>query len=108
MHQAAYGGAPESVARELVDRGAWRGLRTASGERPLDIALRSGHESLREVLTPTRVLDVPDEELRAIQDHFHDLIRGRVAELVEEHQLRLPEASRCCWRPPARTSRSLA
>ena len=91
LHQAAYGGAPEPVARELVDRGAWRGLRTASGERPLDIAIRFGHESLREVLTPTRVLDVPDEELRAIQDHFHDVIRGRVAELVEEHQLRLPE-----------------
>jgi hypothetical protein len=91
LHQAAYGGAPESVIRDLVDRGAWRGLRNASAERPLDIAIRFGHESLREVLTPNRVLDVPDGELRAIQDHFHDVIRGRVADLVDEHQLRLPE-----------------
>ena len=33
----------------------------------------------------------PTRSYAPIQDHFHDVIRGRVAELVEEHQLRLPE-----------------
>ncbi|WP_446212932.1 hypothetical protein [Micromonospora sp. IBSANI012] len=91
LHQAANAGAPVEVVRRLVELGAWRALRTADRERPLDIAVRLGHEHLRQVLTPPRLIDVPDHELRAVQEHFHGLIRARVGDLVDEHRLRLPE-----------------
>ena len=34
---------------------------------------------------------VPDDTLRAIQQHFHEVIRGRAADLVDEHRLTLPD-----------------
>lgn len=33
----------------------------------------------------------PEETLRAIQQHFHAVIRGRAAELIDKHGLELPE-----------------
>ena len=36
---------------------------------------------------------VPPETLRAIQEHFHRVIRGRAGDLVDEHRLTLPELS---------------
>ncbi|MEU5943398.1 ankyrin repeat domain-containing protein [Micromonospora sp. NPDC047548] len=91
LHQAAYGGAPVEVARRLIEVGAWRALRTADGERPVDIARRQGHHHLREPLEPPRLVDVPDDELRRVQEHFHGLICHRAGKLVDEHRLRLPE-----------------
>ncbi|MEV4488638.1 ankyrin repeat domain-containing protein [Micromonospora coxensis] len=100
LHQAARAGAPVEVVQRLVELGAWRGLRTADGERPVDIAVRAGHAHLTEVLTPPRLLDVPDGELRAVQEHFHGLIRARVGALVDEHRLRLPELEVLLEMPP--------
>lgn len=34
---------------------------------------------------------VPEDTLRAIQRHFHEVIRGRAAKLIDEHNLVLPE-----------------
>ncbi|MBV8488357.1 MAG: hypothetical protein JO161_08760 [Planctomycetaceae bacterium] len=36
---------------------------------------------------------VPEETLRAIQQHFHEVIRGRAAKLIDQHGLKLPELS---------------
>jgi hypothetical protein len=36
----------------LLQLGAWRTLRTAQGERPLEIAERQGHAHLRKLLEP--------------------------------------------------------
>ena len=36
---------------------------------------------------------VPEETLRAIQQHFHEVIRGRAAKLIDQHGLELPELS---------------
>jgi hypothetical protein len=91
LHQAAWHGASESVVRALLTNGAWRTLRTAAGDRPLDIALRGGHTHLTGQLTPVVHHPVPTDVLRALQQHFHDVIRGRVAHLVDEQRLRLPE-----------------
>jgi len=91
LHQAAYGGASADVVERLVRQGAWRLLRTAAGDLPIDIARRNGQTHLLDVLKHRWTLDVRAEELAAIQDRFHRVIEGRVAKLVDEHGLRLPE-----------------
>ena len=91
LHQAAHGGAPAGVAERLLEMGAWRTLRTARGERPVDVARRKGHEHLLEVLEPEYRRSVPADDLQRIQAHFHEVIRGRAMDLIEEHSLRLPE-----------------
>ena len=91
LHQAAHGGAPVEVAARLIRLGAWRTLRAARGERPVDIAARKGHAHLLELLQPVYAHEVPLDVLARIQTHFHEVIRGRVERLVREHDLRLPE-----------------
>jgi len=91
LHQAAHGGAPVEVAVRLIGLGAWRTLRTARGERPVDIAARKGHAHLLEVREPVYAHEAPLAVLARIQVHFHEVIRGRVDELVRENDLRLPE-----------------
>lgn len=91
LHQAAHGGASADVIEQLLRLGAWRTLRCAQGERPLDIAVRLGHEQLRELLTPVLQREVTLESLQLIQQHFHAVIRERASQYVQEHALRLPE-----------------
>ncbi len=91
LHQAAHAGAAVAVVERLVGFGGWRGLRTAAGERPVDLARRGKHTHLLDVLEPPRRADVPAETLRRIQVYFHAVIRARVQHLVDGHALRLPE-----------------
>jgi hypothetical protein len=91
LHQAAHAGAAVAVVERLVELGAWRGLRTAAGERAVDLARRGNHAHLLDVLEPPRRVDVPAETLRRIQVYFHAVIRARANHLVQEHSLRLPE-----------------
>lgn len=91
LHQAAHAGAAVEVVERLVGLGAWRGLRTAAGERPVDLARRGQHTHLLGVLEPPRRVEVPAETLRRVQVYFHAVIRARVQHLVDEHALRLPE-----------------
>jgi hypothetical protein len=86
LHQAALAGAPADVVERLVERGAWRGLRTAAGERPVDIARRGKHAHLVDMLEPPRLTEVPAETLRRIQVYFHAVIQARVPDAG-----RLPE-----------------
>jgi hypothetical protein len=91
LHQAAHGGAPRPVVDRPVDAGAWRGLRSARGERPVDIATQLGQTHLLDQLRPELRIDVAADVLQAVQNHFHEVIHRRAHELVNEHQLRLPE-----------------
>ncbi len=91
VHQAAWHGAGADVVRRLLTHGPWLTLRTAAGDRPLDIALRQGHGHLAGLLLPVVHHPVPTDLLAALQRHFHDLVRERVADLVDEQRLRLPE-----------------
>jgi hypothetical protein len=91
LHQAAYGDAPRELILKLVELGAWRTLRNAQGERPIDVAEREGHGTLRAALEPVYKHSIPIDLLLKIQSHFHEVIRRRVSGLVEEHALRLPE-----------------
>ena len=90
LHQAAHGGAPESVVRRLLAMGAWRTLRTRRGERPADIARRRGHWRVIPMLMPAyRRRRLTLDVLRRMQRHLHAVIRehppGRAP------SLRLPE-----------------
>jgi hypothetical protein len=91
LHQAAHGGATVEVLERLLEMGAWRTLQNARGERPLDVAKRTGHDRLVDVLEPVYKRRVPTGVLLKIQCHFHRVIKGRASELVKEHALRLPE-----------------
>jgi hypothetical protein len=91
IHQAAYCGASESVVLRLIDAGAWRTLQNSRGERAVDVAQRRGHTHLIRLLEPVIKHRVPVGVLLKIQATFHAVIRGRVDELVQQHQLRLPE-----------------
>jgi hypothetical protein len=79
------------VVQQLIDMGAWRTLRNARGERPLDVATRKKHTHLLGVLEPVYRHLVPLGMLLKIQSHLHEVIRGRAEQLVQEHALRLPE-----------------
>lgn len=37
------------------------------------------------------MLKVPEDTLLAIQRHFHELIRSRAADLIDKHNLTLPD-----------------
>lgn len=94
LHQAAHGGAPVEVVQTMIEIGAWRTLRNADGERPLDISKRKMHKHLIQVLEPVYKTHIPHETLQQIQDQFHKLIRTRIIYLhamPEESGLRLPE-----------------
>ena len=91
LHQAAHGGAPAEIVEQLLTIGAWRTLRTAHGDRPIDIAERRGHAHLRKPLEPALKHDVPLDMLQLIQQHFHAVIRERADQFLRDHALRLPE-----------------
>jgi hypothetical protein len=91
LHQAAHGGAPVHVVKQLIAMGAWRGLREAKDERPIDIAKRRGHGHLLGVLEPPDKTNVPSPVLDIIQERFHAVIRGRSGTIVKRHRIRLPD-----------------
>ena len=91
LHHAAWHGAAVEIAGRLIGLGAWRTLRNARGERPLDVAERRGHQHLLPTLTPVYRHHVPREIIVRLQAHFHAVIRGRAERLVVEQKLRLPE-----------------
>lgn len=91
LHQAAHAGAPMRVVEELLQLGASRTLRNAKGERAVEIAERTGHAALRDVLTPRVVSAIGSNDIAQLEAQFHAVIQGRVAEEVLAHQLRLPK-----------------
>lgn len=91
LHQAAHGGANASVIQQLIQFGAWRSLRTAQGERAMDIAQRQGHPNLVDLLMPRLNPELSAATIEAIQRHFHVVILSRAEQLIHEHAWRLPE-----------------
>jgi hypothetical protein len=77
----------------MLQLGAWRTLRSAKGERSVDIASKEKYEHLIPLLEPVHKRHVPYRKLQKIQEQFHCLIRTRMHYLgkIEEFGLRLPE-----------------
>lgn len=96
LHRVARGGGPVEVTNLLLKYGAWRNIRNAHGERPLDIARKLHHEHLVEMLEPKFMIDVPTNTLEALQAQFHDLITTILSgDFDDDFQLRqvMPDLS---------------
>lgn len=91
LHLAAGQGAPVEVVRRLLDCGAWRTLRNASGQRPVDIATMKGHSHLLGLLEPDYQRQVPLDDLMKVQNTFHELIKWRAGALVDQYAQVLPQ-----------------
>lgn len=73
----------------LLDNGAWRTLRTSTGQRPVDIAQERGHHHLAHLLQPEIKHRVDSEAVAALQRNLHALLTR-----YDQHApryLRLPE-----------------
>ena len=81
LHQAAWLGAPVDVAERLVRAGAWRSLRTADGDRPIDIAREHGHRHLLETLAVRDPSASDQRRFAAWDSHLADLIAERTRPL---------------------------
>jgi hypothetical protein len=91
LHQAAHGNAPVEIVQKMIEMGAWRMLKNADGERPIDIARRKKSHQIIELLQPVYNIKVPDGTLNAIQNYFHEIILNRAGDLIETGKVRLPE-----------------
>jgi hypothetical protein len=91
LHHAAWHGAPLDVIHRLIRLGAWRTLRDARGQRPIDVARELGHRDVFAALEPSLRRQIPTAILARIQVHLHAVIRERAEDYVHKHQLRLPE-----------------
>jgi hypothetical protein len=80
-----------AIIEQLLALGAWRTLRSAQGERPVDIARRRDRPDSAVILEPDLRSPSPTTVLPPIQRNFHLLIRERAARLIDEQALRLPE-----------------
>lgn len=83
LHQAAWLGAPESVVRGLLDRGALRTLPDAHGRRPVDIAHERGHTHLADILTPTFAHPLLPATLEAMTDRLAALVTETTAPVLD-------------------------
>ena len=81
LHQAAWLGAPEQVAEQLLRRGAWRSLRTADGDLPSDIARNRGHDHLQRVLELPETREPEQRRFAAWDRHLAALIAERTERL---------------------------
>lgn len=91
LHYAAFAGAPAQIVHDLLRLGAFRTLRDAQGNRPVDIARNRSHKHLISVLDPVLEHSVRPDTLSRIQQNFHEVILGRASEQITEHRLRLPD-----------------
>ncbi len=81
LHQVAWHGAPVEVVVQLIRRGAWRSLRNAAGDRPVDIARKHGHDHLLAALGVPEIRDTEQRKHAAWDRHLADLIADRTQRL---------------------------
>lgn len=81
LHQAAFLGAPVAVAKRLLELGAWRSLRNADGDRPIDLAERHGHHHLREALAVPELNAHEKRRFAAWDEHLLALVSERTRTL---------------------------
>ncbi|MGZ5416252.1 MAG: hypothetical protein ACXWDI_03655 [Nocardioides sp.] len=78
LHQAAWHGAPLPVVERLVELGSWRTLRTAKGQRAVDIAAEKGHRHLLGILEPVVHRTADAETLGWLDLHLAALVDSRI------------------------------
>lgn len=91
LHWAAEAAAPIGVVQAMLDLGAWRTIKNAAGERPVDTARRYGHTHLFHLLEPVILHSYAIKDMEIIQEHFWHFLQRMSS--MEIHQLRCPELS---------------
>ena len=94
LHQAAYGSAPFAVIQKLIDLGASKTLKTNERkETAYDIAKRcnASQDVLDTLKVPNNTVGLNEQQIRKMEKGLHDTILGRAKDLVEKHQLQLPQ-----------------
>lgn len=77
LHHAAWLGAPVDVVDQLIQRGAWKSLRNADGDRPFEIAQKRGHHHLRESLRVRETSEYEQRTFVAWNRHLTELTTER-------------------------------
>lgn len=77
LHQAAWLGASLETVEELLRRGAWRSLRNADGDRPIDVARKRGHAQLTDALEVREPSEYEQRKFAAWDRHLAGLINDR-------------------------------
>lgn len=89
LHQAAWHGAPLTIASRLIAHGAWRTQLTQDGQRAVDIARERGHTHLLKLLEPVVVRQLPSPP-EMLERRFHSLLWERLSPSFEETEHLLP------------------
>lgn len=90
LHQAAWLGAPTAVAEQLLRLGAWRSLRSADGDRAIDLAERRGHHHLADALAIRDPGEREQQRFVAWDWHLAELISERTRHLDPVHVRPVP------------------
>jgi hypothetical protein len=91
LHQAAWRAESADIARRLLQLGAYRTIRNAAGERPIDIAGRRGAYHLIDDLRPQPKHPLEDWAVFGLEYHLHRHIQARLKDMLPDIQLRLPQ-----------------
>jgi len=90
LHQAARNGASVEIVKLLLSLGAFKTLKNAKGETPLDTARRLKHNHLFSILEPRPLHAVSSNDLFRLTQHFQTLINARMQDKERTPKLRLP------------------
>lgn len=90
LHQAARNGASVQIVKLLLSLGAFKTLKNAKGETPLDTARRLKHNHLFSILEPRPLHAVSSHDLFRLTQHFQTLINARMQDYERTPKLRLP------------------
>ena len=93
LHGAARIGAPTEVINKFIDLGAFKTMKTKSGETPFDLARKFGHDEIVNLLIPKINFECDFNTLKSIENNLHLLITKETEGLVYKHSLRLPDIS---------------
>ena len=99
LHQAAQGGAPRGVVTALLKMGAFRSLKTRSGDTAYDIAKDNGEvgEDLLELLALPEDVRENEESILEMEKALHDkLTRSNVmgvSDILKNNGQQLPQIS---------------
>lgn len=85
LHQAAWHGADEVVGA-LLERGAWRSLRTTKGETAEEIARRRGHDRVAAAVAWSAP-SFPDTRLADMETYLSALITVRARQLKKDFRM---------------------
>ena len=92
LHYAASGGAPKEIFEQLIEIGASKCLKTATGETAYDIATTKVlNPDILELLKMPKKIKQNAIEIEKMEKGLHKVIEGRVEKLIKDNGQALPQ-----------------